>query len=66
MKFILSIFIVLISLGASASDINTANIKKDAAVEVTVNFDRRDRINRRKNRRRKRKCGQWGRRSYAG
>jgi len=67
MKFIISVFLILFSLGASASDIATTDIKKDAAVEATVNFDRRsDRKNRRKNRRRKKKCKQWGRRSFAG
>lgn len=69
MKYILSIILVAFSFASSASTdlASTQEIKNDAISESIVNFDRkRDRHNKRINKKRKRKCQQFGRRVYAG
>lgn len=69
MKYILSIILVAFSFASSASTdlASTQEIKNDATIESIVNLDRkRDRHNKRINKKRKRKCQQFGRRVYAG
>lgn len=71
MKFVISLLLICLSFGASASDNVSSTIKKDAAIETIIGFDRgkknkRNRRNKRINKKRKRKCAKWGRKSYAG
>ncbi len=71
MKYILSLFLVALSFASSASaDLASAQeIKNNATIESAMDSDRgrkRDRHNKRINKKRKRKCQQFGRRVYAG
>ena len=71
MKYSLSLFLVILSLAstAHAGEAATQEIKNDATVEIVANSNgggKNDRRNRRINKKRKRKCQQFGRRVYAG
>ncbi len=71
MKLILSLFLISMTFGVSASTETTTGIenKKDASVITVIDYDRgkkKNRHNKRINKKRKRKCSQWARKSYAG
>lgn len=71
MKYILSLFLVALSFASSASaDVAAAQeIKNGATIETMSEIDRgrkNDRRHRRINKKRKRKCQQFGKRVYAG
>ena len=71
MKFIISLFLLSLSFtsSASAETISSLESKKDANAITVVDYDRGKRKNRRNkriNKKRKRKCSQFGRRVYAG
>jgi len=71
MKLFLSIFLVSLSLSVSAAAEAgaPAEIKNDASIVELVSYDRGKKTNRRHkriNKKRKRKCQQFGRQVYAG
>ncbi len=69
MKFLLSTFIVLFSFIASAETLTEVSFLNNQKVEAILSFDKRKkkaRKQRRINKKRKKKCKQFGRRSYAG
>lgn len=73
MKLFLSIFLVSLSLtvSAAAEAGAPAEIKNDASIVELVSYDRgkktnRNRNHKRMNKKRKRKCQQFGRQVYAG
>ncbi|OFZ08613.1 MAG: hypothetical protein A3D92_12305 [Bacteroidetes bacterium RIFCSPHIGHO2_02_FULL_44_7] len=71
MKLFLSIFLVSLSLSVSAAAEAGApvEIKNDASIVELVSYDRGKKNNRRHkrlNKKRKRKCQQFGRQVYAG
>lgn len=71
MKLILSIFLVSFSLTVSAAAEVGAptEIKNDASIVELISYDRGKKTNRhhkRMNKKRKRKCQQFGRQVYAG
>lgn len=69
MKFILSSLLVLFSFVASANDVTTVDTEKKATVELSIHGDRgrkKSKKTRRINKKRKRKCAKFGRKSFAG
>ncbi len=71
MKFILSLFVIGLSFTSLAhtETLSSVESKKNANITTVVDYDRgkrKNRKNRRMNKKRKRKCNQWGRRAYAG
>ncbi len=70
MKLLICISLFLLSFTSSANMEVTNEIKKDVATELTINNDRgrgkKSRKAKRTNKRRKRKCQQFGRKAYAG
>ena len=71
MKFIISTFFLLLSFTslANSESISSVESKKDATIIGLIDYDRgkkKNRRNKRINKKRKRKCGQFGRKAYAG
>ncbi len=70
MKFLIFLSLILLSFTSSAKMEVASETKKDIATELTINKDRgrgkKSRKAKRTNKKRKRKCQQFGRKSYAG
>ncbi len=69
MKLLLSIFIVLFSFISSAETMTELSPQNNQEIEAVISFDKRKkkaRKQRRMNKKRKRKCKQFGSKSYAG
>lgn len=70
MKFIVSLFLLSLSYSASANSetLTSDECKKGATVVSVIAYDgaKKNRKNKRLNKKRKRKCSQFGRKIYAG
>lgn len=70
MKFLIFLSLIFLSFTSSANMEVSNEVKKDITTELTINNDRgrgkKSRKAKRTNKRRKRKCQQFGRKSYAG
>jgi Skp family chaperone for outer membrane proteins len=69
MKFLISSAFLLLMFSASASEMTTTNASKEATQTVLSEYPgpgKGARKNKRINKKRKRKCSKWGRKSFAG